>query len=329
MKTTPKIFIRVNGNSQTGMGHITRCLALSEMIREEYTVTFIITEKDKSIGHLINPYVDGVIVIKNDGVNNEWKQLHEYITTSDILVIDDYNFRSEYQKNIKQHLKCKLVAIDDLHAWHQYADVVINHAVGGIEDLYETENYTKLYCGLDYVLLRGPFREPVNKETINQPIRQPNSLFINFGASDSSNITEKVIAKLREHNPFADIHILTGSVNINLDRIKKLCSENNFNFHSNLSAEELAALLRKCEYAITAASGISIEALACGCKVYPVLTADNQKDILNFFQKLLETGTNDIDTINLEPHNFKATNINTEHVKTRYQSIFSELSHGI
>src|SRR4030095_2375161 len=74
----------------------------------------------------------------------------------EIVVLDGYNFKTTYQQQIKSK-GCKLVCIDDIHAYHFVADVVINHAPGIDAKQYSCEAYTQLYLGTKYVLLKKIF----------------------------------------------------------------------------------------------------------------------------------------------------------------------------
>src|SRR5205823_4199042 len=106
--------------------------------------------------------------------------LSENLNPTDIVVLDGYNFNTEYQQAIKNK-GCKLVVIDDLHAWHQVADVVINHAEGITSPDYSAESYTQFCLGLDYVLLRKPFLQP---KTSIRKITSVKKVFISMGAAD-------------------------------------------------------------------------------------------------------------------------------------------------
>ena len=75
---------------------------------------------------------------------------------NEIVVLDGYNFDTVYQTEIKSK-GCKLVCIDDIHAYHFVADVVINHAPDISREQYSCESYTKLYLGTEYLLLKKLF----------------------------------------------------------------------------------------------------------------------------------------------------------------------------
>ena len=149
-----KVILRADGNSEIGMGHFYRTLALGEMLKNDFECIFAtqtpvrqqINELKKTFGNLIN-------LPAND---THFNQFLNHLNGNEIVVLDNYYFDTSYQKKI-QDKGCKLVCIDDIHDKHYVADIVINHAPGLNKSVFSTENYTKLLLGLDYTLLRKDF----------------------------------------------------------------------------------------------------------------------------------------------------------------------------
>ena len=158
-------------------------------------------------------------------------------------MLDGYNFKTDYQKTIKA-VGCKLVCIDDLHGWHQFADVIINHAGGVDESDYSKEKYTKTFLGLKYVLLRKPFLKKSTNEKKKVAIK---IVFISMGAADEKNLTHKFVESLLLIQHIEEIHLMLGSINTHLKSIDALIAQNkqiSINKHFNISADELSKLLQ-------------------------------------------------------------------------------------
>lgn len=277
----PNIIIRADGDTSIGMGHIVRCIALADMLKNDFNIVFAIQKPVESVIKTIHTITQMIIHLpQTDDYTADAINFTTYLNTSDIVILDGYNFKTEYQKSIKNK-GCKLVCIDDLHAWHQYADVVINHAEGIQPSVYSTEDYTQLYLGLNYVLLRSPFLN------VNNPDRKLNSIkkvFISMGASDIANNSGKFTQALIGMPGIEEIHLMLGSINPNLNVIKKLIDTNKqvkIIPHFDISAEELRALLQQCDVAICPASSISLECCATGIGLISGYTAENQLGILN------------------------------------------------
>ncbi len=280
----PKVFIRAEGGANIGLGHIIRCLALADIIKSDFSIHFIISNNDPKIVELIRSVTNDIIFLPKLSLLDEWKEIKKIIKPNDVLVIDGYDFKEEYQKLIKQNLGCTLIAIDDLHAWHQYADAVINHAVGGIENLYSKENYTKVYCGLDYALLRSEFKKapPTKKED--------GTVLVAMGGADPYNFTKRIVNSLLPFTDIKTINALIGKLNPNKELLERSVSEakqkgKELVLIDHLSASELATLYGKSAFCILSSSGMAIEALAVGANLGVIKTANNQSDFYNYIIK--------------------------------------------
>ena len=277
----PSIYFRADGGTSIGMGHIVRCLALAEMLKEDFQIVFSLQKPDINTVAMLIDTSDWITHLRK--TNNYIKEaisIADTLSSNDIVVLDGYNFNTQYQQIIKNS-GFKLVCIDDLHAWHQVADVVINHAEGVAESDYSAESYTKFCLGLNYVLLRPAFLKP--KTTLRR-ITSVKKVFISMGAADINNITQKFTEALIQIKGIEEIHLMLGAINPNLGSIDKLIAENkhvNIIKHFNISAEELATLLKNCDVSICPASSISLESSAIGIGLVSGYTAVNQLGILN------------------------------------------------
>ena len=153
-----------------------------------------------------------------------------------------------------------------MHDKHYYADVVINH---GLTDgrLFDVEPYTRLCLGLDYALLRKPFIQA------SSTAKNPNSWFISFGGTDYFNLTEKALQAIHDVPCVESITVVSGDAYKYKDNLKKYPKAT---IMKNLTAEKMADVMRKSQYAILPSSSVCIEALACRCKVASGYFVENQ-----------------------------------------------------
>jgi UDP-2,4-diacetamido-2,4,6-trideoxy-beta-L-altropyranose hydrolase len=281
----PNIIIRADGGTSIGMGHIVRCIALADMLKNDFNIVFAIQKPVESVIKTIHTITQMIIHLpQTDDYTADATNFTTYLNTNDIVILDGYNFKTEYQKSIKDK-GCKLVCIDDLHAWHQYADIVINHAEGIQASVYSTEDYTQLYLGLNYVLLRSPF---LHGDNPNKKLNSIKKVFISMGASDIANNSGKFTEALISLPGIEEIHLMLGSINPNLNVIQNLIDTNKqvkIIPHFDISDEELRELLRQCDIAICPASSISLECCATGIGLISGYTAENQMDNLNSLDK--------------------------------------------
>jgi UDP-2,4-diacetamido-2,4,6-trideoxy-beta-L-altropyranose hydrolase len=258
------------------MGHAMRCIALAEMLKNNFQVHFVLQSTSAAVYELISSYNYTYTALeRTSDFGTDVNHFCLHIQPTDIVVLDGYNFKTEYQIQVKQKAKA-LVCIDDLHAWHHVADVVINHAEGVKESDYDCETYTKLLLGLKYVLLRDPF---LIKEKSHKPITNVSKVFVSMGAADEHNLTLLFARALIQMTQIHEVHLMVSDINPHLGQLKDLAQNTStkIQLHFNLKATELATLLRQCDVAICPASSISLECCAVGIGLVAGYTAENQK----------------------------------------------------
>ncbi len=279
-----KIIIRTDGGTSIGMGHVVRCIALANMLKNNFTITFAIQSPSESILKSIYTVTAAIIHLpQTNDYTADTSHFTQFLNADDIVVLDGYHFKTDYQKAIKEK-GCKLVVIDDLHNWHHVADVIINHAEGINESMYSAEKYTQFYFGLKYALLRSAFLKPTPAKTIHAVKK----VFISMGAADINNLTQKFTTAVLEIKGVEEIHLMLGTINPNLTTIERLIQNNEHRkivTHFDISADELALLLKECDVSICPASSISLEACAIGVGLISGYTAENQKGNLAGMEK--------------------------------------------
>ncbi len=279
------IIIRSDGGTSIGMGHVTRCLALAEMLQKDFSIVFAIQEPTESVIAAIHTVTETIIHLPaTTNYSEDAITFSHYVSSSDIVVLDGYHFKTDYQRSLKDK-GCKLVVIDDLHAWPHVADVIINHAPGITAGAYLAEQYTKLCLGADYVLLRKEF---LTQGHASRKIKSIRKAFISMGAADVTNVTSKFTEALTGMEEIEEIHLMISSINPHIRELEKLIEKNRQKkiiTHLNISARELVGLLQDCDLSICPASSISLESCAIGIALVSGYTADNQLENLSGLEK--------------------------------------------
>jgi UDP-2,4-diacetamido-2,4,6-trideoxy-beta-L-altropyranose hydrolase len=281
MEDKPKVYFRADGNAQIGLGHIVRCLALAEMLSSDFRCHFIVQQPLPTLKEQILEVCDEIIELENSTISiNEAQHIAKLISNDDIIVLDGYNFETAYQQELKKQ-GIKIVCIDDIHAYHFVADVIVNHAGGISSDQYSYEPYTRLFLGLPYALLRKPFREAAKNRIKNKP----NKTFICLGGADPNNDILNVLKKIEETGEESLCYVVVGSAYLHQKELNKFLKNTKLKAKllSSLSAEEVVFYMNKCSRAITSPSTVSYEYLSTGGLLYLKLTANNQQGINEYF----------------------------------------------
>jgi len=284
-----KIYFRADGNAEIGLGHVIRSLGLAEMLQEAFECHFIIQNPSPSLKQQIQERCHSIIELaETENYIEEATHLAQICLTGDeIVVLDGYQFKTVYQRTIKNK-GCKLVCIDDIYSYHFVADAVINHAPGLNDTYYSLEPYTQLCLGLEYSLLRSPFLKAAQKKRTPSAI---DKVFICFGGSDFNNVTFKILKLLsgKETFGFKEVNVILGSVNKYRSEIEVFVANSKalkINLHYDLSASKMCALMETCQLAIVPASSILYEIVSVKMIVISGYYVANQLNVYKGFRKL-------------------------------------------
>ncbi len=276
-----RVNFRADGNSSIGLGHVIRSCALADILRSDFECHFYIRtplpgleEEIKKAGAQLHALPD------ETGYKQEAAAFAAMINRDDIVVMDGYSFDTAYQQVFRDK-GCKLVCIDDIHAYHFIADAVINHSGGVPETEYSRESFTRLYLGPQYTLLRKPFLQHVKEK--EQDLQ--NSLFICMGGADPKNDTLEVAKACIERDGIDKIMVVLGAGYRYREEFREFVhnhAAHKIEIYEQLDAAGMADLMRKARMAVTPPSTIAFEYLSQGGILYLRQIADNQENIRQY-----------------------------------------------
>jgi len=271
------VVFRVDGNAQIGLGHLVRCIALAQMLCEEFGITFACKEIPENTAVALGKFGFNLLRIIDEEV------FLKDLTQDRIIVLDHYAFDSSYQKKIKDS-GAILIFIDDLHRMSSYADLIINHSPGITAGYYQAQINTQFALGLEYVLLRPTFLKSAQSD-LKRVVK--GTVFVCFGGSDSKNITRTVVEILKKDKRFTRIFVVVGEVYASLEDLKQFVSnDDRVEIHHAISSEQICELMSGSELAIVPSSGILQETLAIGCKTISGMYVENQEYIFKRYKVL-------------------------------------------
>ena len=190
MPVRRKVIFRADGSDRIGLGHLIRSQALAEMLADDFDCVFALAEAPAVIAeelasrfsvYWLPPAAAYPLVAASQqqeeaptplaaqqqagkaspaAAATQQQQaaaLAALASPHDIIVLDGYPFDTAYQQVLRER-GCKLVSIDDIHAYPFVVDAIINTA-GGVRPMhYQALPGTRFCLGLRYALLRRPFR---------------------------------------------------------------------------------------------------------------------------------------------------------------------------
>ncbi len=315
-----KIYFRADADAKIGYGHFVRTLALAEMQKDDFDCTFFTAEPTEYQKTEVEKVCKLREVCTDD---SKFSEFLDCLSGEEIVFLDNYFFTPEYEKAVKDK-GCKLVVLLPSKP-HHYADIVINYVDKDLSH-YSVEPYTKVVAGLEWSILREPFRQPVIESK-----RVKNNVVISFGGTDQYSLTEKVVEVLGTTEYQLSV-ICTSRVS---EERRAYLANKGVRVYTDIPAEIVAEIFELAEYAILSSSTVCLEALSRGAKVLAGHYVDNQ---VNFYKVLMDehciTGLGDL----LEDNSFEdlkermseasmqsRLHIDFIHQKEKYISLFKSL----
>ena len=271
------IKIRADGSAEIGLGHLFRCIALAEMLQEDFNIQFFSLTIPESILEIIisKGFDFSKLEVESDFI--------KLLSGDEIVVLDHYQLDSGYQKEIRKK-GCRLVCIDDLHEKEFFADLVINHLPGADPKDYNAQDYTDFALGVDYALLRPLFLQQDEEE---KTVTAISSVFICFGGSDIHNLTKKVLGIVSDYSEFEEINLVLGpAYNYSEELELAIKNDKRIRIFRSLNELEIREVMKGSDLAIVPASGILYEVVATNTPVITGSYVDNQKYFLEQFSRL-------------------------------------------
>ena len=269
------IAFRVDASPAIGIGHLMRCIALSEELIKRGNICSFVTKIDDI--SLIKKIKENNINIKyidsNATLDDDKNQLLKYCRNNNInwIITDSYNINSKYLKEMKKN-GFKVLSIDDTAQIHYYSDIVLNQNIGSDKLIFSAEKYSKFLLGPKYAMLRNDLlrrHEKIDRENIEK-------LLIMFGGSDNDNLTLKIIDLLKSFSKKIDFSVIIGPLNPFYNDIEKYIKKENLKIKLIKSPENIVDLYLDTDIAISAGGTTCYELAYFGIPNIIITIADNQ-----------------------------------------------------
>ncbi len=276
--------IRADATPEMGSGHVMRSIALGQLLQDHHHSVFFATKTnnqnllqriEKEKFSLIKYDID--ISTTDDAEKTAAFAINNKV---DFVITDGYLFDTVYQQVIKQH-NLKLMCIDDIAGCHYVSDIVLNQNLNAeLVFKYSAEPCTKLFLGIDYVILRREFR--IIKNYIRVIDNECKKILITLGGGDAKNNIGQLLNKMNDIKISQfDITVLLGSGFMYGEEIKNIAANNYHTITIKKSIDNVVPFMQWCDLAIAAAGTTVWELLTLQTPMLVGIAADNQVPIAN------------------------------------------------
>lgn len=272
-----KILFRLEATPELGSGHLMRCLALAEKLKESISnvdITFITSSN--AVGKQVKSYDYKLINLPPSKNMVEEIRYYEKYLKKAIFITDIPDISEDYLKTLKKEV-CLLVSIDDGSDTLFYSDILINPNLNpNINHSYSSR--TQYYSGAKYVILKKTFEKyAVKKKRLRREVK---SLIICFGGSDRNNITKKIVNMIRERD--VNITVVIGMMYPYYNELVKDIKEYR-NIQIKRDAHNMDELIYDADLAVISGGTLLYETCAVGTPAIVIGQNQEQNRESEFF----------------------------------------------
>ncbi len=308
MSLINRVVFRVDESDQFGFGHMSRCRALADALKQYGAViSFCCRSLRQSSRTALE--MSGVIVV--DLVDDQDFLAQDL--RSSIVVVDGYQFGADFWQRLLTVGASCTVCIDDFRAIPYQADIVICYNEGVSAEKFDLAPQTRLFLGGRYLLLRPEILAAARQSDGPAPRR---ALMIAAGGTRQESWIAKMLTYLSRIEPGVTLWVLSGrrlSVGKVLHEAKLRPGQ--VRFFSGLDANAMIRLYRQARCLIAPASTVMLEAFSAGCPLVSGWVVENQRNSLDCYDRQgLIVNAGDLQMLSLR-------NMTLAYAKARRQSL--------
>ncbi len=274
------LLFRTDASVRMGTGHVMRCLALAQAWQDAGgRAVFAMAEATPAIQARLGGQSCEIIGVTHPaGSMADSHQLSAYAVerNADWVVVDGYQFGSEYQRRLKE-AGARVLFLDDYgHCEHYFADLVLNQNAGFDESIYQhREAYTRLLLGPSYCLLRREFSVWRNWKRELAPTCS--HLLVLMGGSDPDNLSARVIQSLRlAETEGIGTTIVVGGSSPHFSALEEEAARSGQKITVLRDAADMPGLMAAADVAVSAAGSTCWELCLLGLPALLIDVAANQ-----------------------------------------------------
>lgn len=300
------IAFRADSSLEIGAGHVMRCLALAQELRDcGHNVSFVCKQHLGHRGEFIRsqgfecyllPEALDDAAISGEPVNHadnhvawlggSWASdaaataVCLELCAADIVVIDHYSLGESWERAVADTGR-KIVVIDDLADRPHECDLLLDQNLGRAISDYKTlvPAHCQILVGPSYALLRSEFKALRGYSLARRKGARVTQIFVSMGGIDKDNITGLVLealghCKLPEG---CEVVVVLSVLSPGLAEITSMADKMPFPIKIKTDVSNMAELMAQSDIAIGAAGTTAWERCCLGVPSIAIVIADNQR----------------------------------------------------
>jgi UDP-2,4-diacetamido-2,4,6-trideoxy-beta-L-altropyranose hydrolase len=280
--TAPVALFRCDASPTIGAGHVTRCLALAEILSETgWRIAF--TVRPETVQTVPALAASGFKVRVLGDSNHELEALcAETSGNADLLVVDHYQWDVAVEQACRSFAR-KILVLDDATGRDHDCDVLIDAAAAGPEAYAgHVPAHARVLAGPAYALMRRSFvlhRPAALARRDGRPVKE---ILVSCGATDPTNVTSLVLDALDDVAHDVTVTVVLSSRAPKVDDVRRRLRGK---ARLLLDADNMADLMSYADLAIGAPGASAYERAVLGLPSILVTLADNQRGIARLMEE--------------------------------------------
>lgn len=271
------IFIRTDANEKIASGHVMRCLALADALKQ-FNMDVIFVVSDKNPNSVIEMRGYSVITLESDWRDltdgmQHFKEICRACDETPVVVVDTYSISSTFVNGLSEvakvcYLGSKIGDLGDL-------SLLINYSTK-IDEYY----YKATYARKGTKLLLGAKYAPLSNNFANRNIKSNNDIskvLVTTGNTDSRGFVPyflKCVLKEQELNSLS-YEVVVGAMFDHLEEIRRV-ADSKESINLNYKVRDMARLMDQCDVAVSANGTTVYELAAMGIATISFAMVDEQ-----------------------------------------------------
>lgn len=286
MAVSPLVLIRCDGTPEIGMGHVVRCLALAEELKDAhgYEVRFLLRER--SIGSLqITAHGFLVNHAPEDTLEAEWIDKQLKVQRPDVLIFDSRTGLGRDVVKCWQQSGLLVVSIDDPEEKRLAADLVFYPPVPQVERMNWQGFVGERHVGWDWVILRSQFSsyKLLNVTTNKSKADHIPQILVTMGGSDPAGLTMLALEALEKIDQPFHATVLIGAGFCHTTTLNEWLKTATKKYEVLLNVDDVAAIMAGSDLAIASFGMTAYELAAMGVPALYVCLSEDHAESAGVF----------------------------------------------
>ena len=289
---SPKLSVlfRCDGSPEIGLGHIVRCLALADELRDLHNcrITFAMRKGLLGIQMVEEKGYQVITPRDTDQTFNYGKWLNECVRKVDARAIV-FDVRDGLTRAVVKELRDKgimIVTIDDPEDKRLEADLAFYPPVPQVKQIDWTGFTGKLYVGWEWVILRKEFSSTATKSQKPKTQNPKPKILVTMGGSDPQGITLKAVKALEMLDEDFEAVVILGAGFQHKKQLNNLLFGCKHHFDMQEDVKDMAEIMSQSDLAVASFGVTAYELAAMGVPaIYLCLTEDHAKSASAFVEE--------------------------------------------